>query len=72
MVVAVPALVLAVVMLFTCPEPPHGAFEEALRGQYAEGHTYSETITWPKVKRLMVIPSNMLIISQVSGVSGVK
>jgi hypothetical protein len=44
---------------------PAGAFEEALRGAYAEGDVYKETITWPKIKVLLRIPSNWLIIFQV-------
>ncbi|GFH14297.1 MFS domain-containing protein, partial [Haematococcus lacustris] len=48
MVVAVPAVVVACIMLLTTQEPPRGAFEEALQGVYAEGEAYKDTITWAK------------------------
>jgi hypothetical protein len=40
-------------------------FEAALAGHLAAGATYSETITWPKVKRLLSVASNWIIIVQV-------
>lgn len=42
-----------------------GAFEEALKGAYAEGDEYKETITWAKVRQLLKVPSNWLIFIQV-------
>jgi hypothetical protein len=41
-----------------------GAFEEALKHQYAEGHAYKETITWQKAKAALKSKSNMLLILQ--------
>jgi hypothetical protein len=43
----------------------HAAFEEALRGQLAAGAAYSESISWRKVRQLLSIPSNWIIILQV-------
>lgn len=63
-VMAAPAIVLAIVMLLTTDEPPRGAFEEALKDQYAEGSQYSETITWIKARNIFKVPSNWLIILQ--------
>eukprot|EP00879_Flechtneria_rotunda_P006260 GHRR01006579.1.p1 GENE.GHRR01006579.1~~GHRR01006579.1.p1 ORF type:complete len:583 (+),score=156.80 GHRR01006579.1:972-2720(+) len=63
-VLAAPTLLLAIVLLFTAQEPPRGAFEEALSGQLAAGAEYSETITWHKLRLLLAIPSNWLIILQ--------
>jgi len=42
-VVAVPAILLNFVMIFTTVEPPRGGFEEALKSTYA-GEAASETI----------------------------
>lgn len=64
-VMAAPSLALAIVLLATAKEPPRGAFEEALSGQLAAGEAYSETVSWSKVKRMLRIPSNWLIILQV-------
>ncbi|KAL6755542.1 major facilitator superfamily domain-containing protein [Haematococcus lacustris] len=64
MVVAVPAVVVACIMLLTTQEPPRGAFEEALQGVYAEGEAYKDTITWAKVRVLLRLPTNWLIILQ--------
>jgi hypothetical protein len=41
-----------------------GAFEEALRHQYAEGHAYEETISWAKAKQALRSPSNWVLITQ--------
>jgi hypothetical protein len=42
------------------------AFEEALQGQLAAGAAYSESISWRKVQQLLAIPSNWIIILQVT------
>lgn len=75
--VSIPALLVALLMLFTVDEPPRGGFEEALREVYvakAPGQqqpssptalAYKETITWAKVKVLLTIRSNWLCIAQV-------
>ncbi|KIZ04154.1 major facilitator superfamily MFS-1 [Monoraphidium neglectum] len=62
--VAAPALLLALIMVATTREPPRGAFEEALRHQYAEGHAYEETISWAKAKQALRSPSNWVLITQ--------
>ena len=64
-VMAAPTLVLAFVLFVTTKEPPRGAFEEALTGQLAAGEAYSETISFAKLKRLLRIRSNLIIILQV-------
>ena len=72
-IVSAPAIVIAVVMLFTTKEPPRGVCEEALIGQQtADGScpVYSERISWAKVKVLMKVPSNWLIVMQVRRVWG--
>jgi hypothetical protein len=51
------------------PLPPpratrSGAFEEALRSQYAEGLAYTETISWAKVKAAARAPSNWILVLQ--------
>lgn len=64
-VVAIPAVGVAVLMLLTTEEPARGSTEAAL--QIAENGThiaYTEEITWPKVARLLRIPTNILIIAQ--------
>uniref|UniRef100_A0A383W382 Major facilitator superfamily (MFS) profile domain-containing protein n=1 Tax=Tetradesmus obliquus TaxID=3088 RepID=A0A383W382_TETOB len=63
-ILAAPSLLLAVLLLLTVREPPRGAYEEALRGQLAAGAAYSESISWRKVKQLLAIPSNWIIILQ--------
>ncbi|KAF6255108.1 major facilitator superfamily domain-containing protein [Scenedesmus sp. NREL 46B-D3] len=63
-VLAAPSLLLALLLMATVQEPPRGAFEEALRGQLAAGAAYSESISWRKVRRLLAIPSNWIIILQ--------
>eukprot|EP00775_Hariotina_reticulata_P010190 gene10190-10350_t len=45
-------------------------FEAALAGQLAAGASYSETITWPKVKRLLSVASNWIIIIQLRTAGG--
>ncbi|KAI8473562.1 MAG: major facilitator superfamily domain-containing protein, partial [Monoraphidium minutum] len=62
--VAAPALLLALVMVLVTREPPRGAFEEALRHQYAEGVPYEETISWAKAKQALAAPSNWVLIWQ--------
>ena len=49
--------------LLTAP----GACEEALQAHVEDGNPYNEKITWPKVKAIFHVPSNWLIILQVSG-----
>ncbi|MEW5311908.1 MAG: hypothetical protein WDW38_003584 [Sanguina aurantia] len=79
--VSIPALLVALLMLFTVEEPPRGGFEEALREVYVAkaprrqqqqqqppspaAPAYRETITWAKVKVLLTIRSNWLCIAQV-------
>eukprot|EP00878_Enallax_costatus_P035709 GHUV01039910.1.p1 GENE.GHUV01039910.1~~GHUV01039910.1.p1 ORF type:complete len:368 (+),score=86.75 GHUV01039910.1:356-1459(+) len=63
-VMAAPTLVLALVLFVTAKEPPRGAFEEALTGRLVAGEAYSETMSISKLKRLLRIPSNWIIILQ--------
>jgi hypothetical protein len=49
---------------FQKPNPPRGAYEEALQHQYAEGRAYEETISWAKAKEALRAPSNILLIMQ--------
>lgn len=72
--VSIPALLVALLMLFTVDEPPRGGFEEALREVYATKGSgqqpstalaYKETITWAKVRTLLTIRSNWLCVAQV-------
>jgi MFS family permease len=41
-----------------------GAFEEALKHQYAEGIAYEETISWAKARQALRAPSNWVLILQ--------
>lgn len=65
-IVAVPSIALATVMLLTTEEPPRGATEQALQGQYkdGEGFVYDEKITWTKLRHMLCIPTNVLAILQ--------
>ncbi|GAX82743.1 hypothetical protein CEUSTIGMA_g10169.t1 [Chlamydomonas eustigma] len=66
-IISVPAIMVACVMQLTTQEPPRGVCEEALQGrQGADGEvlTYNERISWAKVKLLMRVPSNWLIVMQ--------
>ena len=65
---AAPALVLDFIMLLTAREPPRGGCEAELAGVYADGASYSERISWAKVRTLLRAPSNWLIVVQVCGV----
>lgn len=51
-------------MLCLCVSLPPG-MEEALAGQLAAGAAYSETISLHKLKRILAVPSNWIIILQV-------
>lgn len=65
-IISAPAIVVAFVVLFTTEEPPRGVCEDALRqGPGDEVAVYSERISWAKVKVLMKVPSNWLIVLQV-------
>jgi hypothetical protein len=45
-------------------------WEPGLQHQLAEGESYSETVSWAKVRLLLKVPSNWLIITQVGGAGG--
>ena len=60
-----PSLSCAGLTSFTFPSTPQpGVCEEALQDG-AEQVVYSERITWPKMKQLMRVPTNWLIVLQV-------
>ena len=65
-VVAVPAIGMATLMLFTTEEPVRGVTEAALQAEWGSNtdFEYTERITWTKVWRLLRIPTNVLVISQ--------
>lgn len=65
-IVAMPAVLLAVVMLVTVPEPQRGGTEAALQVHFEEtpGFHYAERVTWRKVGRLLAIPTNVFVIMQ--------
>ena len=66
-VVAVPAICLALLMVLTTEEPTRGGTEAALKQKWADtdgSFVYSERITWAKVRRLVRIPTNVLLIAQ--------
>ncbi|PRW58958.1 MFS family transporter: sugar [Chlorella sorokiniana] len=65
-IVSVPAVAAATFMLYTCHEPKRGGTEAALQAQFQEHSlfAYNEQLTWRKLGRLLLIPTNMLVISQ--------
>jgi hypothetical protein len=63
--VAIPAVLLALVMVLTTSDPPRGAFEVALQAGMGEGLSYEEVISWAKTRVLLKQTSNWLIIVQV-------
>ncbi|KAI7844379.1 hypothetical protein COHA_002177 [Chlorella ohadii] len=75
-IVSVPAVAAACLMLYTCHEPKRGGTEAALQAQFqasretaAVSHehslfSYNEQLTWRKLGRLLLIPTNVLVISQ--------
>lgn len=77
-IVSAPAIVIAFVMLLTTKEPPRGVCEEAIQAQGGGGAdgsplaVYSERITWAKVRVLMKVPSNWLIVIQVWIVNAIQ
>jgi hypothetical protein len=64
--VAIPAVLLALLMVLTTSDPPRGAFEVALQAGMGEGLSYEEVISWQKTRVLLKQTTNWLIIVQVS------
>lgn len=65
-IVAIPAILMATLMVFTTSEPARGA-REALVKEHMEGDAnfvYNEQITWKKVGKLLRIKTNILLIVQ--------
>lgn len=63
-VVALPATAVAVLMLLTTEEPQRGVMEAALQEGRADDFEYTERITAAKVRLLVRIPTNVLVIAQ--------
>lgn len=65
-IVSVPSCLVAGVMLWVCREPARGGTEAALREQFEEHSLfeYSEQMTWRKLGRLLLIPTNAMAILQ--------
>ena len=53
-------------MMIVVDEPRRGATEAALQGEFAraDGFAYAESITWPQLKQVLRIPTNLLMILQ--------
>lgn len=65
-IIGVPSVGIATLMLLTTKDPRRGAAEPALQEAFAdESFQYDEKLTWPKFKRLMLAPTNFLVIGQV-------
>lgn len=65
-IVGVPSVGIATLMLLTTTDPRRGAAEPVLQEAFAdEAFTYEERLTWPKFKRVMLVPTNILVIGQV-------
>jgi predicted MFS family arabinose efflux permease len=65
-VVAVPAVLVAAIMVLTAEEPPRGMAEVAVREECAAdaGFVYNEKLSWSKALKLFAIPTNVLLIIQ--------
>ncbi|PSC76649.1 MFS family transporter: sugar [Micractinium conductrix] len=65
-IVSVPAMIVACVMLLVCKEPKRGGTEAALQEQFQEHSLfeYTERMTWRKLGRLLLIPTNIFVILQ--------
>ena len=63
---ALPAIGAAALMMIVVDEPRRGATEAALQGEFAraDGFAYAESITWAQLKRVLRIPTNLLMILQ--------
>ena len=63
---ALPAIGAAALMMIVVDEPRRGATEAALQGEFAraDGFAYAESITWPQLKQVLRIPTNLLMILQ--------
>lgn len=65
-IIGVPSVGIATLMVLTTKDPRRGAAEPALQEAFAdESFQYEEHLTWPKFKRLMLVPTNVLVIGQV-------
>lgn len=62
--VAIPALLLALLLVLSTRDPPRGACEEGLEERVDAGYVYSEKMDAHKLKRLVTTPSNFFIIMQ--------
>ncbi|KAL4426059.1 hypothetical protein ABPG77_007855 [Micractinium sp. CCAP 211/92] len=71
-IVSIPSCLVAAIMLWVCQEPARGGTEAALREQFEEHSLfeYSEQMTWRKLGRLLLIPTNAMAILQASGLFG--
>jgi len=62
--VAALGLAVATLTVLTTRDPPRGRAEAALQAAFAEGFAYEERMTWAKLRRILAIPTNSLIIAQ--------
>ncbi len=60
-IVAVPALIMAFIVLFTVEDPPRGQQEQALMRAVASGENYAGHFTWGKAWDMLTIKTNVLV-----------
>lgn len=66
-IIGIPSVLVATIMLLTTKDPQRGGAEPVLKEAFAdETFEYDQRLTWTKFKHVMRVPTNFLVIGQVS------